>query len=44
MELLFSFIAGVALSALIAFWVARSVVKSRIAETERSSVCRRNHP
>ena len=31
-----SFIAGVALSALIAFWVARSVVKSRIAETERS--------
>ena len=36
MELLLSFIAGVALSALIAFWVARSVVKSRIAETERS--------
>ncbi len=37
MELLFSFIAGVALSALIAFGVARSVVKSRVAEAERSA-------
>ena len=36
MEILFSFMAGIVLSALIAFFVARSVVKSRIAETERS--------
>ena len=36
MEILFSFLGGLALAALIAFFIARSVVKSRVAQTEQS--------
>ena len=36
MEILFSFMVGLVLAALIAFLVTRSVVKSRVAETEQS--------
>jgi DNA recombination protein RmuC len=36
MEILFSFLGGLVLATLIAFFIARSVVKSRVAQTEQS--------
>ena len=36
MEILFSFLGGLALATLIAFFIARSAVKSRVAQTEQS--------
>ncbi len=36
MEILFSFLGGLVLAALIALFIARSVVKSRVAQTEQS--------
>lgn len=36
MEILFSFLGGLVLTALIAFFIARSIVKSRVSQTEQS--------
>ena len=36
MEILFSFLGGLVLTALIAFFIARSIVKSRVTQTEQS--------
>ena len=36
MEILFSFLGGLVLAALIAFFIARSIIKSRVSQTEQS--------